>query len=407
VTQRGMALGFQGRSLLGVDHHNATGARVFTGPFSHSGNTKMRGLSRLRAHVAHVATCAALALLALSAPAAATTSTSKLVTDLTGLAAKAVRTAANKTAHVTPVKLTSAEAFAYPSKLALEALRKGLTIKCGAGVGLCPMGHCCRCEQAERNGRLRAALARKEKEHTSVRARTHSASTSSLHLSSLHLSSLSPPPSQPGFCEVTPTACDGTCQLHYSGPGSPCSANLPTPLATVKWSGDGKLAPKIVGSLPPVPPDSVCGEFVGACPEAQCCSQFGFCVDEGSFFCHTAACVLAASPGSPGCAAAWGETKPLTRRLKLTATWGRASPDGVERDVILVNGKFPSPTIRGTVRDRVQVKKGGRGRRRGMGWDGMEGEKATLTVHLLSFFFLDRVCQPDERGERARERCSC
>ena len=159
----------------------------------------------MRAHVAHVATCAALALLALSAPAAATTSTSKLVTDLTGLAAKAVRTAANKTAHVTPVKLTSAEAFAYPSKLALEALRKGLTIKCGAGVGLCPMGHCCRCEQAERNGRLRAALARKETEHTSVRARPHSASTSSLPTSLLSTSLLSlHPPANPVFARSPP-----------------------------------------------------------------------------------------------------------------------------------------------------------------------------------------------------------
>jgi hypothetical protein len=167
-------------------------------------------------------------------------------------------------------------------------------------------------------------------------------------------------------CEITPVACDGTCQLHFSGPGSPCKANLPAPLATSEpvtaslvpaaaKKGRGSFY-KTVGSLPAVPPGGVCGEYVGACPDGQCCSQFGFCVDEGSYFCHTAACVLAASPGSPGCAAAWAEREPLTRKLKLVATWGRAAPDGVERDVILVNGKFPAPTIRGTVRDRVQVR---------------------------------------------------
>ena len=124
------------------------------------------------------------------------------------------------------------------------------------------------------------------------------------------------------------------------------------------WPGDAKLGlgPKVEGSLSAVLPGAVCGEYVGACPAAQCCSQFGFCVDDGSFFCSTAACSLAASPGSPSCAAAWAARKPLMRKLKLVATWGRASPDGFERDVILVNGKFPGPVIRGSVRDHVQVR---------------------------------------------------
>lgn len=84
-----------------------------------------------------------LVFLALSATASAT-STSKLVNDVTGLVAAAVRSAANKTAYVTRVELTTAEDFAYPSKLAMDAMKKGMTIKCGATFGLCPIGHCCR-----------------------------------------------------------------------------------------------------------------------------------------------------------------------------------------------------------------------------------------------------------------------
>ena len=254
-----------------------------------------------------------------------------------------------------------------------------------------------------------------------------------------HISPLPPRPppalthSQVGLCEITPTACDGTCQLHYSGPGSPCAANLPTPLATVVWSGEGKADPIVKGTLPLVPPGGVCGEFVGACPASQCCSQFGFCVDDASYFCHTAACVLAASPASPTCAAAWGATQPVTRKIKLTTTWGRASPDGVERDVILINGKFPGPTIRGTIRDRVQVSWKGKKKKERReseesedgGWE-RGGEKPTkaLTSMLSSLFAYaspqiehinllnqvrGRVCErvrqreKGERNERERE----
>ena len=218
---------------------------------------------------------------------------------------------------------------------------------------------------------------------------------------------LSTPNSQGGLCELTPTACDGTCQLHYSGPGSPCSANLPPPLASVVWAGDEKLGlgPKVTGALPPVPPGAVCGEYVGACPAAQCCSQFGFCVEDASYFCSTAACVLAASPASPSCMAAWAARTPITRKLKLVASWGRAAPDGVEREVILLNGKFPGPTVRGTVRDRVQVKGERRAEREGE----TEGKNLCGRVHScvpsslhLSPFphthHTDRVRQPAERG---------
>jgi len=227
-------------------------------------------------------------------------------------------------------------------------------------------------------------------------------------LTPLSPSRLSTPNSQGGLCELTPTACDGTCQLHYSGPGSPCSANLPPPLASVVWAGDEKLGlgPKVTGALPPVPPGAVCGEYVGACPAAQCCSQFGFCVEDASYFCSTAACVLAASPASPSCMAAWAARTPITRKLKLVASWGRAAPDGVEREVILLNGKFPGPTVRGTVRDRVQVRESGERRGRGDGgrWRETPGRVHSCvpsSLHLSPFphtHHTDRVRQPAERG---------
>ena len=90
---------------------------------------------------------ALLALLFLAAAAttpASATSTSQVVTEVAGLAAKAVTLATNKSGLVTPVKVMDVEEFAYPSKLAVDALKRGMKIKCGAGVGLCPIGHCCR-----------------------------------------------------------------------------------------------------------------------------------------------------------------------------------------------------------------------------------------------------------------------
>ena len=88
---------------------------------------------------------AALALFLVTAPQPARASTGNLVTATAGLAAQAAVLFNNKTGLVTPSKLVEADDFAYPSKLAWDAKKAGLGIKCGAGVGMCPMGHCCRC----------------------------------------------------------------------------------------------------------------------------------------------------------------------------------------------------------------------------------------------------------------------
>ena len=89
-------------------------------------------------------TLLALLFLAAADTPASATSTSQVVTEVAGLAAKAITLATNKSGLVTPVKVMDVEEFAYPSKLAVDALKKGMKIKCGAGVGLCPIGHCCR-----------------------------------------------------------------------------------------------------------------------------------------------------------------------------------------------------------------------------------------------------------------------
>lgn len=44
-----------------------------------------------------------------------------------------------------------------------------------------------------------------------------------------------------------------------------------------------------------------------------------------------------------------------TARFKLELSWGRRAPDGVERDMILVNGQFPGPTLEITEGDDVVV----------------------------------------------------
>ena len=172
-------------------------------------------------------------------------------------------------------------------------------LRCGAGLGVCPPGFCC---------------------------------------------------SPSGLCGQTTDACSTACQLHYSGPGSACNANLPQPLVSTD-----PLTGKAVGSLPPVPKGGVCGVYVGACAEpGECCSQFGICTPS-KYFCSIPACVRAASPLSPTCQQVWDRVKPLQRKYKLVATWGWANPDGVEREVILLNGKFQGPTIRGNVGDRIIV----------------------------------------------------
>ena len=46
----------------------------------------------------------------------------------------------------------------------------------------------------------------------------------------------------------------------------------------------------------------------------------------------------------------------LTRkRFELTITWDKWAPDGVERDMVLVNGKFPAPTLEIDQGDHVEV----------------------------------------------------
>ena len=171
-------------------------------------------------------------------------------------------------------------------------------MKCGAGLGVCPPGFCC---------------------------------------------------GPDGLCGQTPDACSSVCQLHYSGPGSACTANLPQPLVTTDALG------KTVGSLPPVPSGGVCGVYIGACAApGECCSQFGVCT-ASPYFCSIPSCVREASPHSPPCQAVWDRVKPVQRKYRLVATWGTANPDGNERPVILVNGKFPGPTITGAVGDRLII----------------------------------------------------
>jgi hypothetical protein len=87
----------------------------------------------------------ALLLLACAAVATATPLASKVVTQVAGLAARAEALASNKSGLVTAPNLVEAAQIAFPSpKLPFEALKKGVGFKCGAEVGICPMGHCCR-----------------------------------------------------------------------------------------------------------------------------------------------------------------------------------------------------------------------------------------------------------------------
>lgn len=44
-----------------------------------------------------------------------------------------------------------------------------------------------------------------------------------------------------------------------------------------------------------------------------------------------------------------------TARFSLELSWGRRAPDGVERDMILVNGQFPGPRLEVNEGDDVVV----------------------------------------------------
>lgn len=43
------------------------------------------------------------------------------------------------------------------------------------------------------------------------------------------------------------------------------------------------------------------------------------------------------------------------RRFELTITWGKNSPDGVEREMFLVNGQYPGPLLELDEGDEVEV----------------------------------------------------
>jgi hypothetical protein len=94
--------------------------------------------------------------------------------------------------------------------------------------------------------------------------------------------------SQAGFCSQTPDACSGTCQCDYSGVGSLCQGSFPLPLPN----------PAL---LPEAQPVGVCGSYVATCPNATCCSQFGFCLPDGSPYCQSASCDWDYSPRSQRC----------------------------------------------------------------------------------------------------------
>lgn len=39
----------------------------------------------------------------------------------------------------------------------------------------------------------------------------------------------------------------------------------------------------------------------------------------------------------------------------MVLSWGTAAPDGFKRPVILVNGKFPAPTLEADLGDRIVI----------------------------------------------------
>lgn len=85
---------------------------------------------------------AAIFLLSLLANATATSLADKFVTEVAGLAAKADVLVTNKTGLLTPPRVNDADQLKFPD-LPLDKAKAGF--KCGAGLGMCPVGHCCRC----------------------------------------------------------------------------------------------------------------------------------------------------------------------------------------------------------------------------------------------------------------------
>lgn len=146
--------------------------------------------------------------------------------------------------------------------------------------------------------------------------------------------------SQRGFCSRTPDDCDGTCQCAYSGPGSNCRGSYPFPTPPPR-------------TLPTAPRGGVCSPYVATCPRRQCCSQFGFCVDDGSIYCSQQSCRPTCSPLSSACLIKNQATK--TSRYTWVVSWKTLAPDGFSRPVIVVNGE-PFKTLEATVGERVIIK---------------------------------------------------
>ncbi|WIA39751.1 hypothetical protein OEZ86_005809 [Tetradesmus obliquus] len=144
---------------------------------------------------------------------------------------------------------------------------------------------------------------------------------------------------QNGFCSTEPASCGGTCQCAWSGPGSPCKGSYPFP------------APRPL-SLPVAAKGGVCGTYIAVCPAGQCCSQFGFCVADGSRYCRSASCRADCSPHSKTCYK--GAHKQKTVRATWVVSWKDLNLDGFTKPVIVVNGK-PFPTVRCNVEDRIII----------------------------------------------------
>lgn len=145
---------------------------------------------------------------------------------------------------------------------------------------------------------------------------------------------------QNGFCSTDPASCGGTCQCAWSGPGSPCKGSYPFP------------APRPL-SLPVAAKGGVCGTYIAVCPAGQCCSQFGFCVADGSRYCRSASCRADCSPWSKTCYK--GAHKNKIVRDTWVVTWKDLNLDGFTKPVIVVNGK-PFPTVEAEVGDRIIIK---------------------------------------------------
>lgn len=143
--------------------------------------------------------------------------------------------------------------------------------------------------------------------------------------------------------------CGPLCQAAFSSPSAVCQ-------------GKARIVAPDQATLPVVGAGKVCGGYVAVCDKGLCCTDMNYCEPEidpntnkPSFACSLSSCVLTGSPNSKVCKDARQRVKPVVRRYVLNATWGRASPDGYDVRVILINGAYPGPTLFANVGDRVVV----------------------------------------------------